>query len=63
MLKGAGTSLLFPLTPDVPAQLKMQATADRGGSGVTVGFVTSLGEARTRVMQIGDIDLWQVEAR
>ncbi len=58
-LKGAGTSFLIPLAPGTPATLKLLATAD-GGGGVTVGFISSLGEARTRVMQIGDFDQWQV---
>ena len=39
--------------------MKVSATAD-GGGGVTVGFVSSLGEARTRVMQVGESEEWQV---
>jgi hypothetical protein len=35
------------------------ATGD-GGGGVTVGFQSSLGEARTRIMQVGDFEQWQV---
>lgn len=58
-LKGAGTSFLIPLAPGTPAHLKLLATAD-GGGGVTVGFISSVGEARTRVMQAGDFDQWQV---
>jgi hypothetical protein len=58
-LKGAGTSFLMPLVPGVPARMKLMATGD-GGGGVTVGFISSVGEARTRVMQIGDFDEWQV---
>jgi hypothetical protein len=61
-LKGAGTSFLIPLAPGTPAFLKLLATAD-GGGGVTVGFISSLGEARTRVMQVGDFDQWQVIVR
>jgi len=57
-LKGAGTSFLIPLAPGTPARLKLLATAD-GGGGVTVGFVSSLGEARTQIMQVGDFDQWQ----
>jgi hypothetical protein len=59
VLQGAGTSFLIPLAPGTPAHLKLLATAD-GGGGVTVGFISSLGEARTRVMQVGDFDQWQV---
>ncbi len=58
-LKGAGTSFLIPLSPGTPAHLKLLATAD-GGGGVTVGFVSSAGEAHTQVMQVGDFDQWQV---
>jgi hypothetical protein len=57
-LKGAGTSFLIPLAPGVPSQLKVLATAD-GGGGVTVGFVSSLGEARTQILQVGEFDQWQ----
>jgi hypothetical protein len=59
LLKGAGTSILIPLAPGTPAQLKVLATVD-GGGGVTVGFLSSLGEARTRIMQVGEFDEWQV---
>ena len=58
-LKGAGASFLIPLASGTPAQLKLLATAD-GGGGVTVGFVSSLGEARTQIMQVGEFDQWQV---
>jgi hypothetical protein len=39
--------------------MKLVATAD-GGGGVTVGFVSSMGEARTRILQVGDFEQWQV---
>jgi hypothetical protein len=58
VLKGAGTSFLIPLAPGTPAQMKILATAD-GGGGVTVGFVSSQGEARTEIMQVGQFDQWQ----
>ncbi|HTU26622.1 MAG TPA: hypothetical protein VMF30_14540 [Pirellulales bacterium] len=58
VLKGAGTSYLIPLAHGTPANLKIVATAD-GGGGVTVGFVSSAGEARTEIMQVGDYDQWQ----
>jgi hypothetical protein len=34
------------------------ATID-GGGGVTVGVVSSLGEARTQILQVGESDQWQ----
>ena len=61
-LKNAGTEILIPLAPDVPTQMKLLATAD-GGGGVTVGFVSSLGEARTRILQVGEFEEWQITVR
>jgi len=58
-LRNAGKEILIPMIPGKPAQMKLVATAD-GGGGVTVGFVSSLGEARTRIMQVGDFEQWQV---
>jgi len=58
-LKNAGNEFLIPLTPGVPAHMKVLATGD-GGGGVTVGFVSSLGEARTRIMNVGQSEDWQV---
>lgn len=58
-LQNAGSEILIPLAAGTPAQMKLLATVD-GGGGVTVGFVSSLGEARTRIMQVGDYDQWQV---
>jgi hypothetical protein len=58
-LKNAGTEFLIPLVANKPAQMKLTATGDAGG-GVTVGFVSSMGEARTRTMQVGDYEQWQV---
>ncbi len=58
-LSNAGSSFLIPLAPGRPVQMKLAATAD-GGGGVTVGFVSSVGEARTDVMQVGEFAQWQV---
>jgi hypothetical protein len=58
-LKNAGKEFLIPLVAGKPAQMKLVATAD-GGGGVTVGFVSSMGEARTRILQMGDFEQWQV---
>lgn len=58
-LQNASTSILIPLTPGVPVQIKLVATAD-GGGGVTVGFISSLGEARTDVLQAGEFEQWQI---
>jgi hypothetical protein len=58
-LKNEGTSLLIPLAAGMPVQMKLVATAD-GDGGVTVAFISSLGEARTRVMQVGEFETWQV---
>ncbi|MGD0653763.1 MAG: hypothetical protein ABSA16_05420 [Thermoguttaceae bacterium] len=58
-LKNAGKEFLIPLVSGTPAQMKLVATAD-GGGGVTVGFVSSMGEARTRILQVGDFEQWQV---
>jgi hypothetical protein len=58
-LKNAGQEVLIPLTRGVPSEMNLLATAD-GGGGVTVGFVSSLGEARTRTLQVGQSEQWQV---
>ncbi|HEY4233438.1 MAG TPA: hypothetical protein VGM76_08420 [Lacipirellulaceae bacterium] len=58
-LKNAGKSLLIPLLPGKITQIKVVATAD-GGGGVTVGFVSSLNEARTDILQVGQSEEWQV---
>jgi hypothetical protein len=58
-LKNAGKDFLIPVIPGTPAQMKLVATAD-GGGGVTVGFVSSMGEARTRILLVGDFEQWQV---
>ena len=58
-LKNAGTEILIPLAAGIPTQMKLLATSD-GGGGVTVGFVSSLGEVRTRIMQVGEFEEWQV---
>jgi hypothetical protein len=59
-LRNAGTEILIPLMAGAPTQIKLLATVDGGGGGVTVGFVSSLGEARTRTMQVGEFEEWQV---
>jgi hypothetical protein len=58
-LSNAGASFLIPLAPGKPVDMKLTATAD-GGGGVTVGFISSVGEARTDVMQVGQSAQWQV---
>jgi hypothetical protein len=62
-LRNAGTEILIPLAAGVPTQMKLLATTDGGGGGVTVGFVSSLGEVRTRIMQVGEFEEWQVTVR
>ena len=61
-LANAGTEILIPLTPGSSAQIRVVATRD-GGGGVTFGLVSSLGEARTRVMHVGESEQWQVTVR
>ena len=61
-LKNEGTSFLIPLAPGIPAHMKLVATAD-GGGGVTVGFVSSMGEVRTSVLQVGESEEWQVRVQ
>jgi hypothetical protein len=58
-LKNAGKEVLIPLSPGAPTRMKLLATGD-GGGGVTVGFVSSLGEARTRIMNVGQSEEWVV---
>jgi hypothetical protein len=58
-LSNSGASILVPLTAGKPVTIKLLATAD-GGGGVTVGFLSSLGEARTMVLNVGGADQWQV---
>jgi hypothetical protein len=58
-LKNAGKEFLIPLIPGKPSQMKLLATGD-GGGGVTVGFVSSLGEARTRLLNAGQSEEWVV---
>jgi hypothetical protein len=58
-LTNAGKEFLIPLAPGVPARMTLTATAD-GGGGVTVGFVSSLGEARTQTMSVGQSEEWMV---
>jgi hypothetical protein len=61
-LSNVGTDMLIPLTQGKPSQIKVTATRD-GGGGVTFGVVSSLGEARTRVMQVGESEQWQVTVK
>jgi len=58
-LKNAGKTLLIPLVPGKTTTFKIVATTD-GGGGVTVGFITSLDEVRTDVLQVGQFETWQV---
>jgi hypothetical protein len=58
-LKNEGASLLLPIAAGAPLQVRIQAVAD-GGGGVTVAFISSLGEARTSVLQVGQFEQWQV---
>jgi hypothetical protein len=58
-LRNAGKEFLVPLTRGMPARMKLLATAD-GGGGITIGFVSSLGEARTRIMNVGQSEEWVV---
>jgi hypothetical protein len=61
-LGNAGQSVLIPLTRGTPSHMRLLATAD-GGGGVTVGMVSSMGEARTSVLQVGGFEQWNVTAR
>jgi hypothetical protein len=58
-LQNAAKEFLIPLVPGKPTRMKVLATGD-GGGGVTVGFVSSLGEARTRVLNVGQSEEWVV---
>jgi len=62
-LRNAGTSFLIPLAPGQPADVKLLATQDGGGGGVTVGFISSLGESRTDILQVGQSEQWQVQVQ
>jgi hypothetical protein len=61
-LANAGTEVLIPLTSGASAQMKVVAIAD-GGGGVTFGMVSSLNEAKTRVMQVGEFEQWTVAVK
>jgi hypothetical protein len=58
-LTNAGKEILIPMISGTPSKIKVTATAD-GGGGVTFGMISSLGEARTRVLQVGESENWQV---
>ena len=58
-LSNAGTSILLPVAAGKPIELRMVAKVD-GGGGVTVAFVSSAGEARTSVLEVGQFEQWQV---
>jgi hypothetical protein len=61
-LSNAGTEIVLPLAAGAQAELKVVATRD-GGGGVTFGALSSQGEARTQIMQVGEFDQWQVTVR
>lgn len=58
-LSNAGEEILIPVRRGSPALMKLVATGD-GGGGVTVGMISSLGDARTEVLQVGQSEHWQV---
>jgi hypothetical protein len=59
MMHFSADSFLIPLVAGTPAQIKLVATANSGG-GVTSGFVSSLGEARSNILQVGNSEQWQI---
>jgi hypothetical protein len=61
-LASAGTEIVLPLAAGAQAELRVVATRD-GGGGVTFGALSSQGEARTQIMQVGEFDQWQVTVR
>jgi hypothetical protein len=61
-LANAGTEVLIPLARGTTAEMQVVATGD-GGGGVTFGMASSLGEARTRVLQVGDSEKWWITVK
>jgi len=60
MMHFSADSFLIPLVAGTPAQIKLVATANSGGGGVTSGFVSSLGEARSDILQVGNSEQRQI---
>ena len=58
-LSNRGTEMLIPLASEKTSRMRVVATRD-GGGGVTFGLVSSIGEAKTRVMQTGEVEEWWV---
>jgi len=58
-LVNAGQDLMIPLHPGATADVRVLAVYD-GGGGVTFGATSSLGEVRSRVMDVGQSDYWTV---
>jgi hypothetical protein len=58
-LVNSGQDLLIPLKPGAQAQVQAIARFD-GGGGVTFGSRSSLGEVRSRIMAVGESDVWTV---
>lgn len=61
-LHNVGKDILIPLQRGTSVQMRIVATRD-GGGGVTFGLVSSLDEAKTRVMQVGDSEQWWVTVK
>lgn len=60
-MSNRGTHLTLPLRPGETARVSIRAVRD-GGGGVTLGARSSVGEARTRIMAVGESDEWTVVA-
>lgn len=60
-LSNRGATLTLPLRRGQSTSLKVVAEKD-GGGGVTFGAASSLGETRSRVMDVGETDAWTVTA-
>jgi hypothetical protein len=61
-LSNAGAELSIALPMGTTAHLLVVAERD-GGGGVTFGAISSLGEIRTRVMNVGEREEWTVAVR
>lgn len=60
-LSSKGATLTVPLRPGAQTVLSAQALKD-GGGGVTFGAESSTGEIRTRVMSVGEQEIWTLNA-
>src|SRR5262249_3888196 len=56
-LTNAGSDIDLAFTPGTTVEFKSVATKD-GGGGVTFGASTASGETRSRVMNVGESDIW-----